>query len=172
MAILHKPTARSVSAVIFNQNKDQILLIKRRDVPIWVLPGGGVDDGEAPEAAVIREAKEETGLEVAITRLVAVYTPINRLSNNSFLFECTSLSGSLTTTDETRQIGFFPLNALPSPFFFIHNDWLQETLQQHLEIIRKPLSQATYFGLLTYLCRHPIQTIRFILSRLGMPINS
>ncbi len=172
MAILHQSDARSVSAVIFNQQKDHILLIKRRDVPIWTLPGGGVDEGESPEAAVIREVKEETGLDVRISRSVAIYSPVNRFSNHTFLFECVPFAGSITTGDETKQINFFPLKAPPSPFFFIHNDWLQDTLKQLPHVIQKPLSQATYFRIFIYLCRHPIQVIRFLLSRAGFPLNT
>ncbi len=42
----------------------RMLLVHRRDLDIWERPGGGVDEGETPWEAVIRETREETGLQV------------------------------------------------------------------------------------------------------------
>jgi ADP-ribose pyrophosphatase YjhB (NUDIX family) len=52
----------------------KILLTKREDYEIWCLPGGAVDEGESIAQAAIREAREETGLEVKLTRLIGVYS--------------------------------------------------------------------------------------------------
>lgn len=52
----------------------KILLTKREDFEVWCLPGGAVDEGESLAQAAIREAREETGLEVELTRLVGVYS--------------------------------------------------------------------------------------------------
>lgn len=163
---------RSVIAVIFNHQRDHILLIKRRDVPIWVLPGGGIDQGESPEEAVIREIREETGLNATIKRQVAFYTPINRLAHPTYFFECEPVDGTLSTGDETRELDFFPLTSLPSPFFFIHKDWVADAQKLLPVVIHQPLKQVTYFRVFCYFCQHPLQVLRFILSRLGIPINS
>ncbi len=50
-------------AIIFD-NHQRVLLSHRRDMDAWNLPGGGVESGETPVEAVIREVTEETGLEV------------------------------------------------------------------------------------------------------------
>lgn len=163
---------RSVTGVVFDTKKGCVLLIKRCDVPVWTLPGGGIEDGESPQAAVVRELYEETGLNVTVCRHVATYTPINRLANLTYLFECKVDSGSLTLGNETRDIGFFPLEKLPHPFFFVHRDWLGDTQQNQSKVIEKPLNQVTYFALLQYFFRHPLQVMRFALSRIGLPINS
>lgn len=162
----------SVAAIIFNQDRSQILVIKRRDVPIWTLPGGGIELKETPEVAIVREVFEETGLTVSIHRPVALYTPINRLSKPTYVFECQIMAGKLTTGDETRELGFFPVNQLPKPFFFLHLDWIADAELRSSEMITKALTQVTYQRLAIYLCKHPLQVIRFVLSRLGLPINS
>lgn len=162
----------SVAGVIFNEDRSKVLLIKRRDVCIWVLPGGGVDDHEAPEDAIIREFLEETGLTIHIIRQVALYTPINRLSNHSYLFECSILSGEFTMGDETQGIAFFPIDQLPTPVFFLHEQWIKDAWQQLPSIIHRPLSQITYFNLFKYSLAHPVQVLRILLSRCGIPFNT
>lgn len=57
--------AIGVSAVIFDA-RGRVLLCHRRDMDVWNLPGGVVESGELPTEAVVREAKEETGLEVSV----------------------------------------------------------------------------------------------------------
>ncbi|MBE0699228.1 MAG: NUDIX domain-containing protein, partial [Anaerolineaceae bacterium] len=59
-------------AIIFDA-EGRVLLCHRRDMDAWNLPGGGLENGELPTECVIREVTEETGLEVAIERLVGVY---------------------------------------------------------------------------------------------------
>lgn len=163
---------RSVTGVIFNEDRNQVLLIKRRDVPIWVLPGGGVDAGETPEDAILREIFEETGLIAKIERQVALYTPLNKLANYSYLFECTIVSGELTTGAETQGVRFFPLDQPPTPCFFLHQEWVEDARLHSPTVMEKPLIQITYFNLLKYCLSHPIQVLRLALSRFGIPFNT
>ena len=60
------------SAVIVEDGK--VLLIKREDFEVWALPGGTVESGETTAQAAIREVKEETGLDVELSRLVGIYS--------------------------------------------------------------------------------------------------
>ncbi|MBK1692650.1 NUDIX domain-containing protein [Ectothiorhodospira mobilis] len=58
---------------------DQVLLIQRRNPPHgWALPGGFVDQGERVEVAALREAREETGLEVSLQALLGCYSDPGR----------------------------------------------------------------------------------------------
>jgi len=157
--------------IIFNMTKDQVLLIKRRDVPVWVLPGGGIESGENPSTAAIREIYEETGLHVTVKREIAEYTPINRLAALTYTFECAAASGTLQTGDETKEIAFFSLNNLPKELFVIHRDWLNDALLNEQSMIRKNIDNVTYRRLFLYLLKNPGQVIRFALSRLGFPMN-
>lgn len=59
--------------------KEGIVIIKRNEEPIgYALPGGHIDYGETAETAAIREAKEETGLDVKLTELIGVFSDPNR----------------------------------------------------------------------------------------------
>jgi 8-oxo-dGTP diphosphatase len=161
-----------VIGIIFNRDKSEVLLTKRRDVPLWVLPGGGIEANEKCEEAVIREVSEETGLNIAIKRKTGHYCPINRLARTTHVFECQALSGTPQLSVETKEIGFFPLSHLPSPFFELHQDWLNDALEDRTHPVRKPLKQVTYFAVFIYFLRHPLLVIRAFLARLGLPINS
>src|SRR5690606_34978606 len=61
----------AVSAVVRNDRGD-ILMVKRADNGEWATPAGGMDPGEQPADAVVREVLEETGVDVAIDRIIAV----------------------------------------------------------------------------------------------------
>jgi 8-oxo-dGTP diphosphatase len=52
-------------------NKDRVLVVKREN-DLWEFPGGGVDWGEDPQRAAIRETKEETGLDATNVRMVTI----------------------------------------------------------------------------------------------------
>ena len=98
-------------AVILNEKKE-ILLCHRRDYDLWNLPGGGVEKGESPWQAVIRESKEETGLEVKIKELSGIYY---KPSANEIVFNfiCGIKGGKATVTDEADDIRFFNYKNLP-----------------------------------------------------------
>jgi len=161
----------SVAVILFSSCKQKILLIKRRDVPVFALPGGGVDPGETFEEAAIRETFEETGLHVAIHRTVGYYYPINKLTYPTLLFECIPIDGSIQITDETAAIQYFSLDRLPKEVPPPYPDWIQDAVLS-LPAVFKPISSVTYLKFFYFVFRYPILVTRFILSRLKMPINS
>ena len=162
----------SVIGILFNSTKDHVLLVKRRDVPAWVLPGGGVDPGEEPDSAVIREVLEETGLQSSITRKIAEYSPVNKIAKfYTHVYECKVTGGSLLITEETIAIQFFPITHLPYPFFSLHKIWLEDALKNKPQIIKQPLKGGSYFDILKLIFTHPVLIFRVLLSRMGFPIN-
>ena len=161
----------SVDGCIFSENRKTILLIKRRDVPVWVLPGGGIDSGETPEKAIIREIEEETGYITKIVRKTGEYTPINRLTRFTHLFDCAIYSGSPNSNEETKEIRFFPLDRLP-PMPPPYLEWINDSTKNSPFLIKKKLSEVTYRKLFYFLITHPILVTRFLLSRIGLSINS
>jgi mutator protein MutT len=77
---------------------DQVLLIRHREhesgQSYWLFPGGGIEPGETDEACVVREMREETGVDVTVERLLfeeQVPQPIYYRRRRTFL--CTSVSG-------------------------------------------------------------------------------
>lgn len=159
-------------AIVFSADETELLLVKRRDTPIWVLPGGGVEEGETPAAAAEREAYEETGVRVKIERLVGKYTPINKMGRVTYVFACKRLEGNPISTEESLATGFFPLSNLPKPFFFLHQEWVRDAIAHHPTPLEKPLKSVTYWNLLKLLLCHPLIVSRYFLSRLGLPWNS
>lgn len=159
----------SVAVAVFSSDRSSILLIQRRDVPIWVLPGGGVESQETAEEAAIREILEETGFQVKIERVVGYYEPLNRLAKRTILFECSIEKGAAQTSDETRDVKFFPLSSLP-PQPPPYPEWIQEATHLGPPLHRK-LTSVNYPTLFKYLVTHPILVFRFLLARLGVPIH-
>lgn len=59
--------------VVLTPDRRRVLLLRRQFLFLWDLPGGGIEAGEGEEAAAVREAREETGLAIAVERLVGRY---------------------------------------------------------------------------------------------------
>ncbi len=106
-----------VAAFITNGD-GQILLTRRADNGRWCLPGGHVDPGENVTEACLREILEETGLIVAIRKLIGVYSSPdalviyedgNKAQFVSLCFEAIVVSGELSISVETTEIGYFSL---------------------------------------------------------------
>lgn len=71
---LISPMAFGVNAVIVDE-RGWVLLVRHTYMPGWQLPGGGVDRGEPPDVAVLRELKEEIGLiEASKPELIGIFT--------------------------------------------------------------------------------------------------
>jgi ADP-ribose pyrophosphatase YjhB (NUDIX family) len=117
----------------------QVLLTLRADFPIWCLPGGAVEDGETLAQAAIREAREETGLEVRLTGLVGTYSRPNWRAGGAHevLFAAQRVGGELlTATAETTDAGWFAERDLPEPMFPWHYQRILDTLQGRRGIAR------------------------------------
>jgi 8-oxo-dGTP diphosphatase len=109
--------------IIIEIREQGIILIKRKNSPRgWALPGGFVDYGEALEAAVRREAKEETGLEVELVRQLHTYSDPARDPRHhtiSTVFIARS-AGTPVAADDAEGIGVFTKENLPQPLMFDH----------------------------------------------------
>jgi 8-oxo-dGTP pyrophosphatase MutT (NUDIX family) len=103
-----------VGIAIINMGK--ILLTKRRDFPVWCLPGGHLMRHESILDAAIREAEEETGLKVETSSIVGVYAMPNKGPDGScdIILRGKPFGGVLfTETDETVDANYFSIDDLP-----------------------------------------------------------
>ncbi|MCK9587237.1 NUDIX hydrolase [Methanothrix soehngenii] len=123
----------AADAVILFQ--DGIVLIRRNNPPYqgcYALPGGFVEIGETVEEAAIREAREETGLDINLLGLVGVYSdpardPRGHVVSVAFLARA---SGRLQSGSDARSAQVFPREELPR-LAFDHEQIISDAL--HLE---------------------------------------
>lgn len=94
---------------------NEILLILRDDTRTWALPAGGFEAGESLQASCAREVREETGIIVLPVRLVAIYYRQIFGGLLAFSFRCIQRGGELQPSEESPQVGFFPVARLPRP---------------------------------------------------------
>jgi ADP-ribose pyrophosphatase YjhB (NUDIX family) len=109
--------------IIIEMEGGGIVLIKRKNPPFgWALPGGFVDYGESLEEAAVREAGEETGLDIELVRQMHTYSGPNRdprLHTISTVFIARA-SGRPAAADDADKIGLFTQATLPLPLAFDH----------------------------------------------------
>ena len=100
-----------------------IVLIERRNEPFgWALPGGFVDYGESLESAAVREAREETSLEISNLRLLGCYSDPkrdNRMHTISTVYIATG-HGIPHAADDAMNLAIFRLDSLPERLCFDH----------------------------------------------------
>lgn len=96
----------SAATIVLNE-KNELLLIKGPERG-WEMPGGIVEEGESLEDGAVRETKEETGIDVEITKFCGIFQNVNRSICNT-LFLAKPIGGELTTSPESLEVGFFPI---------------------------------------------------------------
>ena len=113
------PTPKvDVRAFILNEN-DEILMAKESVDGKWTIPGGWADIGNSPKEVVVREIKEETGLEAEVVRLLAVYDkqkhghPEEPYHIYKLMFFCQTKGGTLQPGFDMLDASFFPMERLP-----------------------------------------------------------
>ncbi|MBU4265611.1 MAG: NUDIX hydrolase [Candidatus Altiarchaeales archaeon] len=113
----------TVDAVILDREKNSIVLVKRGIYPfegMWALPGGFVEYKETVENATIREAKEETGLDIEIERMVGVYSDPERDPRGhtvAVTFLCRRVGGELNAGDDAAEAKEFKIKEMPEMAF-------------------------------------------------------
>lgn len=114
---------------IIIETQGGIVLIERKNEPHgWAIPGGFVDRGELVEHGAIREALEETELEVTLTELLYVYSSPARDPRShtmSTVYIATS-TGTPRAADDAKNVGVFALSDLPDDLCFDHAEILAD----------------------------------------------
>jgi len=133
---MKKYTGKTSTAIVtYTDNK--ILLIKRNTIPFkgyWALPGGRMDPGERVEQTIVREVKEETGLDVTIVRKVGEYVEKGVKDDVEYeyyptCFVVKPVGGEVKKQEsEIQEIKLFSLNELPKPLAFVHEEMIKDYL--------------------------------------------
>ena len=142
------PTPKvDIRGFILNEEK-QVLLVKEGEDGRWSLPGGWGDVGYSPSEVIIKEIKEEAGLEAAVVRLLAVYDkkchphPPQPFYVYKLVFYCTVDAGLMQTSFDIEAARYFDIGQLPdlsedrilkSQVEQLHAMVTQETLEVHID---------------------------------------
>jgi ADP-ribose pyrophosphatase YjhB (NUDIX family) len=126
---VHDPNAPAANSLVVaasavvTDDEGRILLQRRRDNARWAVPGGVMELGESIADTAVREVKEETGFDVAIERLVGIYSDPGHVvaysdgevrQQFSICFACRIVAGEATASDESTEVGFFEPDELES----------------------------------------------------------
>lgn len=119
--------------IVIELDKHGIVLIKRKNPPFgWALPGGFVDYGESLESAALREAREETGLDVELLYQLGAYSDPERDPRHhtiSVVFVARA-TGEPKAADDAEDVGVFDPNSLPEQLAFDHAKILQDYFEK------------------------------------------
>lgn len=131
----HKNPSLTADIFIFDDDLN-FILIKRRNDPFkdcWALPGGFVEYGESVENAAVREAKEETSIDVELIDLVNVYSQPDRDPRGHTVTVAYTAKGDLTSKkadSDAKDIGIFNANDIDEiDIAFDHDKIIKDCLK-------------------------------------------
>lgn len=138
-----KPTTPLLTVDIIIETAGGIVLIERKNPPEgWALPGGFVDVGESVAQAAVREAREETSLDVTLTEQFFAYSDPKRDPRGAtcsvvFLGRAT---GTPRAEDDAKNIGVYTLDRLPK-LAFDHGQILDDYRRYKKDGTRPPVTR-------------------------------
>lgn len=128
----------TVDIFIYNENHE-FILIKRKNDPFkdcWALPGGFVDYGETTEDAAVREAKEETSIDVELERLFNVYSDPARDPRRhtvSIVYLAHGNFDDAKADDDAKDIGVYSFDDLKEMGLAFDHETILSDVKEHLE---------------------------------------
>ena len=105
------PRKLAVHAVLTDA-EGRVLLLRSRYADVWMLPGGGLNRRENLDSALIRECREELGVEVALGPMTGMYYHRD-ISAYVAVFRCKIVAGEVTLSHEHSEFRWLPLDQLP-----------------------------------------------------------
>ncbi len=114
------PTHIVAAGSFTEDGKGNLLMVKTHNSG-WVFPGGQVEEGESLTEGVIREVKEESGIDIIVKNLAVVTSNTGGYFNKHevyiptkvmFDFICEPVGGKLDISDETTESGWFPIDTI------------------------------------------------------------
>ncbi len=108
-----RPVRLGVRALVFED--DKVLLVRHHSHTYWLAPGGLAERGESLSQTAVREVREETGCEVAVERLLGIYSMRHEgMTLRTAVFICRPLTSiSNNVTFEIAEARYWPIDALP-----------------------------------------------------------
>lgn len=124
-----------VQAVILREGR--VLLSVRSDLRGWELPGGTPHAGESDAQALVREVREETGLDVESVRHVGDYARSGFRPHLARVFACRVVGGVERPSEETPRLRWFDAGRPPATLFPWYRDPLVDALEGHAEPVAR-----------------------------------
>ncbi len=127
------PTVDIIIEIDREDGKEGIVLIERKNPPYgWALPGGFVDYGESLEEAAIREAKEETSLDIQLKNQFHTYSDPERDPRQHTISTVyvAKAQGKPKAQDDAKEIGVFTEEEINFPLAFDHQKILRDYFEQ------------------------------------------
>ena len=115
--------------IIIEQGEGVVLILRRNEPRLCAIPGGFCDYGESLEQAAVREAREETGLEVELIKQFHTYSDPQRDPRQhtiTTVYIARAIGGTLRAQDDAQEIGIFKEDALPAELAFDHDQILKD----------------------------------------------
>lgn len=148
-----------------NDKKEEVFLVFRSDFPIWGITGGGIEKGETPKEAAIREAEEETGFKVKLIKKVGIYKSNDHTSH---LYEGRVVSGTFKPEYLGCKGRWFKVNKLPSDITKRGREKVIDCLKSQKGIFIKSNPPLCFWDNIHLLFLHPIGFIKYLVTRICM----
>lgn len=132
-----------------------VLLTVRVEPRGWELPGGNLEAGEDDETALVREVREETGLEVSVGPLIGEYHRSGFLPHTARVYHCEPRGGVIAPSSETPRVRWWDPEAIPDTLF----PWCRQPLRDGLDRLERPV------------CRHQHQGISDVITSVKIDIR-
>lgn len=128
-------------AVVLTEDRKKVLLLRREIFILWDLPGGGIDQGESPDHAAVRECQEETGYIIDLDGAVGKYlhqSVYGRGDQLTYAFRGHVVGGQARGLGlETFGLDWCPIDRLPSGLQALHRQIIADALANSPTLIER-----------------------------------
>lgn len=148
-----------------DDSRKEVFLVFRSDYLIWVLTGGGIEKGETPKSAAIREAEEESGFKVKLLGEIGVYHVLNKngdLIRKTHFFEGRKVSGDFKPEFLGCKGEWFNIDNLPKDLTFRTKQKIIDAVNFSGKPFVKTVRREPFWENAPVIIRHSISSIKYI----------
>jgi len=158
-------------AVVFSEDRQKVLLLRREIFILWDLPGGGINQDEEPDAAAVRECREETGYVIELDGAVGKYlhqSVYGRGDQLTYAFRGHVVGGKPKRIGlEITELRWCDVKHLPRGLETLHRQIIADALANHNEMVERridfPLWKLYPARVIFFIMRVVNDTIRRLL---------